>query len=88
MVDSVVAKLLLNNERLGKQIVFSEEYKKKSDEAYKLYMQLLDILNNEQIKIFKNYVDTEAAACAEADIAHFKEGLRIGLLLAMECLAQ
>ncbi|MDE7405770.1 MAG: hypothetical protein K2M89_02715 [Clostridiales bacterium] len=86
MENSIIDECLLNNERLGKKVVFSEEYKKKADKAHKLYMQLFDILNDEQKKIFKEYVDTATAVCSEADTAHFKEGLRTGLLLAMECL--
>lgn len=86
MENSIIEEILLNNERVGKKVVFSEEYKKKADQAYKLYMQLLDILNDEQKNTFKEYVDTNTAACSEADTAHFKEGLRVGLLLAIECL--
>lgn len=86
MENSIMDEFLLNNERLGKKVVFSEEYKKKADKAHKLYMQLLDILNDEQKKIFKEYVDTRAAVCSEEDTAHFKEGFKTGLLLAIECL--
>lgn len=86
MENSIIDEFLSNNDRVGKKVVLSEEYKKKADKAYKLYMQLLDTLNDEQKKIFKEYVDTKTAACAEADTVHFKEGLRVGLLLAIECL--
>lgn len=86
MENSIIDEFLLNNERAGKKVVFSEEDKKQADKAYKLYMQLLDILNDEQKKIFKEYVDTEMAAGSEADTAHFKEGFRTGLRLAVECL--
>lgn len=86
MENSIVEEILLNNERLGKKVVFSEEYTKKAEEAHKLYMQLLDILNDEQETIFKKYIDTVTAACSEADTAHFREGFKTGLLLAVECL--
>lgn len=86
MENSIIDEFLLNNKRLCKQVVCSEEYKKKADKAHKLYMQLLDILNDEQKKIFREYADANVAVCSEADTAHFKEGLRTGLLLAMECL--
>ncbi|MDE7165177.1 MAG: hypothetical protein K2O04_07150 [Clostridiales bacterium] len=76
----------MNNVILRKR-VFSEEHEKFSDKAYKLYEQLIDILNDEQIKVYNEYVDAEIKASSEAETVYFREGLKTGLLLAMECLA-
>ena len=85
MNKSIIDEICLNNAILRKQS-FSNEYEKLSDEVYKLYVQLTDILNDEQKKIFNQYVDTQMCACAEDELVHFREGFKTGLLLAFECL--
>lgn len=86
MNKSIIEEICLNSTILRKR-VFSEKHGKKSAEAYKLYVQLTDILNDEQKNIFNKYVDMDIEECAEAETAHFKEGFKTGLLLAIECLA-
>ena len=85
MNKSIIDEICLNNTILRKRS-FSKEYEELSDEAYKLYVQLTDILNDEQNKIFNRYIDTQTCACAEDELVHFKEGFKTGLLLAIECL--
>ena len=86
MKKSIIEEIYLSSESLNERIPFSEENKKISAEAYKFYNQLTGILNDEQKKIFENFVDLEMGACAESELMHFKEGLKVGLRLAMECL--
>lgn len=71
---------------LSDQMALSEEYKKVSEKAYKQYKQLKEVLNEEQKKIFEDFTNSELDVCAEGEFSHFKEGLKVGLLLAMECL--
>ncbi len=85
MNKSIIDEICLSNAILRKRS-FSNEYEKLSDDAYKLYVQLLDILNDEQKKIFHQYIDTQMCACAEDELVHFKEGFKTGLLLSIECL--
>lgn len=85
MNKSVIDEICLNNAILRKRS-FSKEYEKLSDEANKLYVQLTDILNDEQNKIFNRYIDMQMCACAEDELVHFKEGFKTGLLVAIECL--
>ena len=86
MTRSIIEEIYSNNECLSERVALSERYKKISDEAYKFYTQLIDSLNDEQKKIFENFTDSEMGVCAEGEYMHFKEGLKVGLLLAMECL--
>ena len=86
MEKSIIEEIYFNNLSLGEQIVLSGQYKKISDEAYKYYKQLNDMLNDEQKKIFENFANSEMGVCAEGELLHFKEGLKVGLILAMECL--
>ncbi len=86
MKKSIIKEIYLNNEGLGEQVVLNKKYKKASDKAYKFYEQLMDELNDEQKKIFEDFTDSEMDASAEREFLHFKAGLKVGLLLAVECL--
>ncbi|MDE7395537.1 MAG: hypothetical protein K2M95_05430 [Clostridiales bacterium] len=86
MEKSIIEEIYFNDLRLSERLSSSKEYKKISDEAYGFYERLNDILNDEQKKIFEDFTNSESSACAEGWLFHFKEGIKVGLLLAMECL--
>ncbi len=86
MNKSILEEICFNSESLIEQVVMSEEYKKRSEKACKLYSQLNDVLNDEQKKIFNDFTDSEMAVSAEGESLFFKAGLKAGLLLAMECI--
>lgn len=86
MKKSIIEKIYFNNVSLSEQVVLSDGYKKISDEAYKFYKQLHEVLSDEQKKIFEDFVNSETGVCAEGSLLHFKEGLKVGLLLSIECL--
>ena len=87
MLKSIIKEIHTDNQCISEQIVLSERYKKISDEALKFYNQLSALLNDDQKIIFEKYVDSEMGICAEGELLHFKEGVKVGLLLAMECLS-
>ncbi len=86
MKKSIIEQICFHNESLIEQVVLSEEYKNLSDNAYKIYNQLKEVLNDEQKEIFINFANSEMDVSAEGQTLFFKEGLKFGLLLAMECL--
>ena len=86
MEKSIIEEIYMNNESFGKRVVFNEQYKKLSDKALKCYNQFTAILNDEQKKLFEKFLDLEMDACGESEFLHFKEGVKVGLLLAMESL--
>ncbi len=86
MKKSIIEEICFHNESLLEQVVLSEEYKNLSHNAHKFYTQLNGVLNDEQKKIFKDFTESEMGVCAEGESLFFKEGLKAGLLLAMECL--
>jgi len=86
MKNSIIEEICFHSESLIEQVTMSEEYKKRSKEAYKFYTQLNEALNDEQKKLFDDFIDSEMGVCAEGESLFFKEGLKAGLLLAMECL--
>lgn len=84
--DSIVREIFMNNVDLGERIGFNEDYKKLSDKAFKLFNKLIGALNDEQKKAFDNFLNAEMDSNAEGEFLHFKEGVKVGLRLAMECL--
>lgn len=86
MEKSIIEEIYMNNESISEQIVMSEKHKKLSDEAYKLYNQFIETLNDGQKKIFENFLELEMEVCAEGEFTNFKEGLKVGVLLCMECM--
>lgn len=79
--------MFYNNECFGERINMSEEYHKRSKESLKLHDKLLEILNDDQKKLFSDYSFAEIGVYAESEFVHFKEGMKIGFLLAVECLS-
>ena len=72
------------NGNIEENIKMSEEYGKICDECDKLYKELQTYLNEEQKKVLFNYMIETGGLEAEAACAHFKEGFKIGLLIAAE----
>ena len=86
MEKSIVERICYDCESLSEHIVLSDEYKRLTKEALEFYNRLNNLLNDEQKKIFEDFVDSEIQVRAEHSLLHFKEGLKTGLLLAIECL--
>ncbi len=86
MKKSIIEEICFHNERLIERVVLSEKYKNLSHNAHEFYTQLNAVLNDEQKKIFNDFTDSEMGVCAEGESLFFKEGLKAGLLLAIECL--
>ncbi len=86
MKKSIIDEVCFHNESLIEQVVPSEEYKNLSDKANKYYTQLEKILSDEQKKVLDKFADSDFEASAVGQKMFFKEGLKAGLLLAMECL--
>ena len=51
-----------------------------------MYTHLKALSNDEQKKIFEDFIESEMEARGEVEYMHFKEGVKVGLLLAIECL--
>lgn len=85
MKKSMIEEVYFSNESICEQIEPTKEYKKFSDEAFRLYDKLSGILTEEQKELFEDFVNKNMDERAEAEIMHFKKGFKTGLLLAMEC---
>jgi len=86
MKKSIIDEICFNGESLISQVVLSDEYKKLSANALKYYNKLNEVLNDEQKKILDKYAESEFGVCAVAESLFFKEGLKTGMLLIMECI--
>ncbi len=86
MKDSMIEKVCFQNESLIGQVVLSEKYKNLSHDSHIFYTQLDGLLNDEQRKIFQAFADSQMGVCAEGECLFFKEGLKAGLFLGLECL--
>ena len=62
----------------------SEEYGKICGECDKLYKELQTYLNEEQREVLFNYMLKTGGLEGETACAHFKEGVKLGLLIALE----
>lgn len=86
MFDTVIEELFYDNEGFAGKIRPSEAFKEVSNKAYELYEKLRKVLNEEQKKILDEFADEEMGVTAEASFTHFKEGIKLGLRLCIECL--
>ena len=61
-----------------------EEYGKICNECDKLYKELQTYLNEEQNEVLFNYMLKTGGLEGETACTHFKEGFKLGLLIALE----
>lgn len=85
MQNSIIEDIFFNSVSLSERIELSKEYKKVSDKSYEIYTKLIGLLNDEQKKLLEDFADNEMGVCAEGEILYFKEGLKVGMMLASEC---
>ncbi len=86
MKKSMIEEICFQNESLIGQVVLSEKYKNLSHDSHIFYTELNKVLNDEQKKIFQAFADSQMGVCAEGERLFFKEGLKAGFLLGLECL--
>ncbi len=86
MQNSVID-LILSDE-LHESIKHSGEYKSMSDECFAVYEQLRKQLPAEQFAVFEKFADLTMGAESESNKAYFKEGIKMGMRIAVECLTE
>lgn len=76
---------IYNGERgFFETIKASEEYIKILDKVDGAYKQLNEQLNEEQKKLFADFIALTHELESESILTHYKEGFKIGLLMGME----
>lgn len=86
MKYSIIEDIFLGNRGNGEFIKQSDETVKLNSKSYEMYENLSKTLNGEQKKQLDNLLNAEGDIDAETAMTHFKEGLKIGLLLLCEAL--
>lgn len=64
----------------------TKTYKELCGEGVALYNKTKKLLSKEQAKMFSNFADKQLEIEAESNEVFFKEGFKIGVRLAVECL--
>ena len=67
-------------------IKMSDEYWKTNNTVSEMTEEYKKMFNEEQQRKFLEFCDTYTLMGAESALSHYKEGIKIGLLLAFECL--
>ncbi len=67
-------------------ITLTETYKALCSEGVALYNKLKKMLSKKQAKIFSTFVDKQLEIEAKSSEEYFKEGVKIGVRLTVECL--
>ena len=81
-MKSVIEDIYYGN--IAESIKTSEEYGKICDECDKLYKELQTYLNDKQKEVLFNYMIKTGGLEGETACTHFKEGFKLGLLVAVE----
>ena len=72
------------NGNIAENIKMSEEYFKICDECDELYKKIQTYLNEEQREILFDFMIKTGGLEGEAACTNFREGFKLGLLVAME----
>lgn len=85
-MKSKLEELFYDTEGLFEKIVPGEEYDKIRADYCKQYDELYSGLNKEQKKILDELFLLSGGLEGEMSVAHFKEGFKAGMLIALEVL--
>ncbi len=86
VTNSVIDFILNTDCGMVEKIHQSEEYKRLSDEGYEVFEKLQGSLGKEQIEMLEKFANLILLEEAEATDSYFKEGFKLGVRLATECL--
>lgn len=81
----IIEKLLLGNRGQLELISSTDEYKRLRKEDYAVYNKLYPTLSDEQKALFDEEEEIQSQLEYETALAFYSEGLRIGILLGIEC---
>lgn len=83
-MKSIIEQFYYRQEPLYESIPQSEEYLKREREYDSIHTKIEDTLNEEQKQLLDDLWLAGVGLKSEANLTYFKEGVKFGLLLAME----
>lgn len=89
MKNSIIDNILYANngveDGVHERVTKNEECKAASDKSYEAYKQLEKTLSGEQWKLVNEFVDLRSEEKCVCNEQYFKEGVKTGMRLAVEC---
>ncbi|MDE6441385.1 MAG: hypothetical protein K2L12_01360 [Clostridia bacterium] len=86
MHKSAIKELIFENSTFMENIPSNNKYHQLLDKSIELYTKLKESLNEEQLKLLDELVNSQAGMQAESDDCHLLKGFKTGLRLIIECL--
>lgn len=86
-MKSIIEEIYFGKRGQIETIKASEAYWRVHEKAEALGEELEKSMTEEQIKIFREYFYAVSGLEAEQSLTHFKEGVKLGMLLAFEVFA-
>ena len=83
-MKSIIEQIFCRQEPMYESIPRSEEYLKREREYDSIHTKIEDTLNEEQKQLLDDLWLAGVVLTSEANLTYFKEGVKFGLLLAME----
>ena len=88
MINTLIEHIFSTVGELNEKIMRMDEYKHLLNESYTLYENLREQLNPEQSALIEKFNDLTEDRESVANKAYFKEGIKMGVRFAMECLSE
>ncbi|MDE7401646.1 MAG: hypothetical protein K2N17_06305 [Clostridia bacterium] len=84
-MKSIIEEIYLGNSGCVGTVKMSDEYWKINYTVSEMTEEFKKMFNEEQQQKFLKFCDTYNLLSAETALSHYKEGFKLGLLLAIEC---
>ena len=86
-MKSIIEEIYLGNRGCVETVKMSDEYWKTNHTVSEKTEEYKKMFNEEQQQRFLEFCESYTLLGAESALSHYKEGFKIGLLLALECLS-
>ncbi len=83
---SIIKQLFFGERGQYENIITGKRYKELFEELYDMCKELSKDFNDKQKELFEKICSKQAEMESEAIFQNYREGFKIGLLLALECL--
>ncbi|MDE5765705.1 MAG: hypothetical protein K2I17_00890 [Clostridia bacterium] len=83
---SIIKELFFGERGQHENIITGKRYKKLCEELFEVCKELSKDFNEKQKELFEMICNMQAEIEGEAVFQNYREGFKIGLLLALECL--
>lgn len=83
---SIIKELFFGKRGQYENIITGKRYRELFEELCEVCKELSKDFNNKQKELFENICNMQSEIEAEAVFQNYREGFKIGLLLALECL--